>query len=548
MIIGAMIETFKASPLLLLFVVSAIGYWVGTIPIRGSKLGVAAVLFVGLAFGALDPGLAVPDIIIVLGLSMFVYTVGLSSGPTFFSAFRSQGFRNIGFVILTLSLSTAITVGIYYLFNLDAATAAGLLAGSSTNTASLAGLLDLITLSQPEHLHESMSNAAVIGYSLSYPMGVLGVMLAINLLKRWLKIDYQAEAQQLAGQYPLSGDLTRRTVVITNSAVAGWSLRQLFQHFHHRLVFGRMQRKGDTLLPNMDTTIEVDDKLVLVGSAKRVNAATELLGEPHATELTYDRTVYDTRRIFVSNPEIAGEKIASLNLPEKFSTIITRVQRGDMDLLANGETMLELGDRVLLVARRKDIPALSKLFGNSYESLSHINLLSFGSGMALGLLLGMVTFALPGGFSFSLGFAGGPLLVALVLGALRRTGPILWTLPFGTNLTLRQLGLILLLAGIGIRSGHTFLHTLLEGGGGWLFLAGAIIATTTAFITLYVGYRWLRIPYGLVTGMVATQPAILEFANQKSGNKLPTIGYTLMLPIMLITKILFVQLLFALLS
>ncbi|WP_020535059.1 aspartate:alanine exchanger family transporter [Lewinella cohaerens] len=543
-----MIEAFKSSPVLLLFVVSAIGYWIGNIPIRGAKLGVAAVLFAGLAVGAIDPGLAVPDIIIVLGLSMFVYTIGLSSGPSFFSTFRAQGLRNFAFIIVMLGLSALITIGMYFLFDLDAATAAGLLAGSSTNTASLAGLLDLIQLSQPAELQEAMSNAAVVGYSLSYPMGVLGVMFAINIMQKWLNIDYKQEAAQQAGDLFTSEDITRRTIVITNPEMEGKTIRAIFQHFQHRLVFGRMQRSGIDELPNMDTRLQLGDRIVLVGNAKTIDEAIVLLGRADVKELSYDRSSYDVRRLFVSNPNIAGEKIASLNLTEKFSTIITRVQRGDVDLLANGNTVLELGDRVLLVARRTDFDELKKLFGNSYEALNHINLLSFGSGMALGLLLGMVTFTLPGGVSFNLGFAGGPLIVALILGALRRTGPIVWTLPFGANLVLRQLGLILLLASIGIRSGHTFLNTILAGGGGWLFLAGTIIATGTAFLTLWLGYRWLRIPFGLLTGMVATQPAILEHALHQADNKLPTLGYTLILPIVLITKILFVQLLFAFLS
>ncbi len=542
-----MIEAFKESPVLLLFVVSAIGYWVGNIPIRGTKLGVAAVLFVGLAFGAIDPGLSMPDIVIVLGLSMFVYTIGLSSGPSFFSTFRAQGWRNFSFILAMLIFSTLITVGLYYLFDLNAATAAGLLAGSSTNTASLAGLLDLIQLTQPAEVQEAMSNAAVVGYSLSYPMGVLGVMFAISVMQRWFRINYP---QELAEQnLILSGDnIRRQTIVITNEEIAGLAIREVFQRFKKRLVFGRMQRKGVDQLPNMDTQLEVGDRLVIIGNAAVMDEATEMLGEVHEQELSYDRTAYDVRRLFVSNPNIAGEKIASLNLAEKFSTIITRVQRGDVDLLASGDTVLELGDRVLVIARRKDFDDLKQLFGNSYEALNHINLLSFGSGMALGLMLGMLTFTLPGGLSFNLGFAGGPLVVALILGALRRTGPIVWTLPFGANRVLRQLGLILLLAGIGIRSGHTFLNTILAGGGGWLFLCGAIIAITTAFVTLWLGYKWLRIPFGLLTGMIATQPAILEFALDRAGNRLPSMGFTLILPIVLITKILFVQLLFAFLS
>ncbi|MEL6659371.1 MAG: TrkA C-terminal domain-containing protein [Bacteroidota bacterium] len=542
-----MIEAFKESPVLLLFVVSAIGYWVGNIPIRGTKLGVAAVLFVGLAFGAIDPALSMPDIVIVLGLSMFVYTIGLSSGPSFFSTFKSQGLRNFSFILAMLVFSTLITLGLYYLFDLDAATAAGLLAGSSTNTASLAGLLDLIQLSQPAALQAEMSNAAVVGYSLSYPMGVLGVMLAISLMQGWFRINYPQELQEQ--NLILSGDNIRRhTVVITQEAVVGLAIRDIFQRFQRRLVFGRMQRQGVDQLPNMDTELQLGDQLVIIGDAAVLEEATAMLGEVQNKELSYDRTSFDVRRLFVSNPKIAGEKIASLNLAEKFSTIITRVQRGDVDLLASGDTVLELGDRVLVIARRQDFEELKKLFGNSYEALNHINLLSFGSGMALGLMLGLLTFTLPGGVSFSLGFAGGPLVVALILGALRRTGPIVWTLPYGANLVLRQLGLILLLAGIGVRSGHTFLNTILAGGGGWIFLCGAIIATTTAFLTLWLGYKWLRIPFGLLTGMIATQPAILDFALDRAGNRLPSMGFTLILPIALITKILFVQLLFAFLS
>ena len=542
-----MIEAFKDSPVLLLFVVSAIGYWVGNIPIRGTRLGVAAVLFVGLAFGAIDPALSMPDIVIVLGLSMFVYTIGLSSGPSFFATFRAQGLRNFSFILAMLVFSTLLTLGLSYGFGLDPATAAGLLAGSSTNTASLAGLLDLIQLSQAPELQEAMSNAAVVGYSLSYPMGVLGVMLAISLMQRWFRIDYRKELQEQ--NLILAGDnIKRRTVRITRAEIAGQRVREVFQRFQKRLVFGRMQREGVDQLPNMDTELQLNDQLVIIGNAEVVEEATSLLGEAHEKELSYDRTAFDVRRLFVSNPKIAGEKIASLNLAEQFSTIITRVQRGDVDLLASGETVLELGDRVLVIARRKDFDDLKRLFGNSYEALNHINLLSFGSGMALGLLLGMLTFTLPGGLSFSLGFAGGPLIVALILGALRRTGPIVWTLPFGANLVLRQLGLILLLAGIGIRSGHTFLNTILAGGGGGIFLCGAIIATTTAFVTLWLGYKWLRIPFALLTGMIATQPAILEFALDRANNRLPSMGFTLILPIVLITKILFVQLLFAYLS
>jgi len=200
-----------------------------------------------------------------------------------------------------------------------------------------------------------------------------------------------------------------------------------------------------------------------------------------------------------------------------------------------------------MVVKRGDIDELNDLFGNSYEKLSHINLFSFGVGMALGLLIGKITFSLPGGVNFQLGYAGGPLLVALVLGAIRKTGPVLWILPFSANLTLRQVGLILLLAGIGIKSGYTFKEVLLSSEGGILFAVGGCIVILSTLISLIIGYKLFKIPFSLLSGMLANQPAILDFALEKTNNKLPSVGYTMILPVTLILKIFLVQLLFFLL-
>lgn len=543
-----MIESFKQNPLLLLFLVSAIGYWIGNISIRGSKLGVSAVLFVGLGFGALDPQLSVPEIIIFMGLSIFVYTIGLSSGPSFFSTFQQRGFRDILFVISMLCVSAGLTVGIFYLFGLDAATAAGLFAGSSTNTPALAGLLDLIRKTATDDQLSDMAQQAVVGYSLSYPMGVLGVMLVIHWMQKILRISYKTEERALRKDYPLAENLKSRTLRVTHHFSIGKTIRELTRTIDEQLVFGRIQRDGDTRLVSWGTQLQKDDLVVVISNEEAFEKIVPLIGKIARHQLTYDRSTYDVRRFFVSNGEVAGQTIASLNLDEHFPVIVSRVQRGDVDLLAKSDTVLELGDRVLLVARREDLAELRKIFGNSYRSLSQIDLLSFGLGMALGLLLGMVDFQLPGGVTFNLGYAGGPLIVALILGNLRRTGSIVWTLPFGANLTLRQIGLIMLLAGIGIRSGHTFLTTLQEGGGLLLFACGGIISITTAITTILIGYRLVGIPFSFLTGMVANQPAILDFALDHSQNQLPTIGFTIMLPVAMITKILFVQLLFTLLS
>ncbi|MCB0562307.1 MAG: hypothetical protein KDD09_25310, partial [Phaeodactylibacter sp.] len=339
--------------------------------------------------------------------------------------------------------------------------------------------------------------------------------------------------------------ITSQALEVTQGEATDIAIRDLKKKYEMAAVFGRLQRGEQTQLANMDTTFQLGDQVAVVGDEEEIARIAGIMGKVLPYRLPYDRTEYDTRRIFVSNPKIAGERLATLNLNEKYAAIITRVRRGDIDILANSNTVLELGDRVRFVARRTDIPKLSDIFGDSYDDLSRIDLLSFGLGMAMGLLLGMVTFQLPGGVSFKLGFAGGPLIVALLLGTLRRTGPIVWALPYSANLTLRQIGLILLLAGVGVNSGHTFMATIAQGGGGIIFLAGAIISFLTAVATLFIGYKLLKIPFSFLIGMVANQPAILDFALEKSQNKLPNIGFTLMLPVSLITKIVYVQFLFA---
>jgi putative transport protein len=445
-------------------------------------------------------------------------------------------------------LSGLIAISMHYLLGFTAATTAGVYAGGSTNTAALAGLLDSIPKRVADGEQAGLIESAVVGYSITYPMGVLGGMLVIVLLERVFRVDYQAEAHRLRHAYPIDSSIESATVAVTREDLRGWSIRDLTRENRWTAVFGRYKRQGEISLTNWDTTFQPGDLVTVVGRSEDVAEITERLGRGAEVDLPREVSDYNLHRVFVSNPDVAGKRIAALNLNEQYAAVITRVRRGDVDLLARGDTVIELGDRIRFVARDKDTPALVRLFGDSYQSLSQIDLLSFGLGMAAGLLLGMITFTLPGHISFQLGFAGGPLIVALVLGALRRTGPIVWTLPYSANLTLRQIGLILLLATVGIRSGHTFVETLQTGGAGLIFLAGAVVSLGTALLIMTIGYKVLKIPFGILMGMVANQPAILDFALTRSGNQLPNFGYTLMFPLGLILKIVYVQVIFTLLN
>ncbi len=542
-----MVELFQESPMLLLFIVAALGYGVGSIKIKGSSLGVAAVLFVGLIFGALDKSIQLPNILLVLGLSVFVYNIGLSSGPSFFASFKKGGAQTLLFVVAMLTFSALLAVGLHYAFGFSAAVTAGLFAGSSTNTAALAGVLDTMSGEAEGEALNQLLEETVVGYSLSYPMGVLGVMIAILIMKRLLRIDFKKEAYDLRKDYPVEQNLINQTILIKNEAITNRTLRDLMKQYKWTVVFGRLKRGEEVSLINWDTQFQLNDVVRVTGAAEQLEEMQALFGEEILDAFTYDQKDFEMNRVFVSNPDVAGQTLASLDIPSKYSAVITRVKRGDIDSMVNSQTIFELGDRVRFISKKEDMPALVKLFGDSYHSLSQINLLSFGLGMALGLLLGKIVFTLPGGINFQLGYAGGPLIVGLILGSLRRTGPIVWTLPYSANLTLRQFALILLLAVIGVRSGHTLFTTIMDGGAGLIFWASVILTITTAMVTLWVGYTFLKIPFTFLMGMTANQPAILDFSIEQSKNQLPTVGYSIMFPIALIIKIVYAQVLFSIL-
>jgi len=541
-----MIELLKLNPLLLLFLVIAIGYWIGRIKIRGNSLGVAAVLFVGLAFGAVDADLSIPQIILDIGLVLFVYTIGLANGPGFFRKFQRDGLREVLFIVGIMILPALILIGVHFIFRLTPAVTAGIFTGMSNNTPALASVLDLINNTAVDP--ETAASQAVVGFSVVYPLGVLARMFVLGVALRLWKIDFKGEAYRLRKQYPIAQDLRYRTIEVIHPTVIGQTLRQLQREYEWDVLFGRLYRADETSLINNDTRFKLGDKLVVAGTVEEMDKVETQFGQRAKEDLFHEHAVYASRNLFVSNPAIAGKQLNAINLREEYGAIVSHVRRGDIELLARGDTVLEWGDRIRVLAPREEIPRLVQIFGDSYAQLSHVNLLTMGFGIAIGMLVGMVPIALPGDITFQLGLAGGPLLVALVLGALRRTGPILWTMPYGANLTLRQFGLILLLSTVGVRSGNAFLQAFSTGSGWLIFGIGLVLIVATTSISLVLGYKLLRIPYGLLLGMISPQPAVLGFAEEQAQNPLPGIGYTLMFPLAIIINVVLAQVLLILLQ
>ena len=542
-----MIKLLIDNPLLLLFLVAAIGYPLGHVKLFGRSLGIAAVLFVGLAMGALHPDMKLPEVIYLLGVVLFVYTIGISSGAGFVASFRRKGLRDNALIAGMLVLGMLLTLVLAWLLKLRPGVAAGMYAGSLTNTPALAGVLEYIKGSAPEGLRESLLAEPVVGYSIAYPIGVLGMIAAIEVAQRIWKPNYVAEALSLRDLGATNQNFVNRTVRVTKAAgnqrVADIMYRQTWN-----VIFGRMQRGDELSLVLSTTRLQQGDLVSVIGPPEDVNAVVEVLGEATEEHPELDRSKLDYRRMFVSNPALFGRSLAELQLPQRFGALITRVRRGDIELVPHRDMVLEPGDRVRVVAPRDQMEALGKYFGDSYKMLSEIDVMTFGLGIALGLLLGTIPIPLPGGIVFKLGFAGGPLVVSLILGAVARTGPLVWIMPYSANLTLRQIGLILFLAGVGTRSGYAFVSTFAQSGGLSILLAGAVVTCVTAVATLWVGYKKLRIPMSLLIGMLSglqTQPAVLGYSLEQTKNDLPNIGYATVYPVAMIAKILLAQLILA---
>lgn len=545
------IQILLDNPLLLLFSTAGIGYFIGRIKIGGSSLGVAAVLFVGLGFGAIHPDLKLPEIVYLLGLVLFVYTIGLSSGPLFFRSFRGNGLRDNLFTVGIIVAAALILAGLHDVFGLTAAVTAGVFAGSLTNTPALAGVLEYLATNTPPALRDQRVAEPVIAYSLAYPVSVLVMILVIYGMQRWWKINYATEAQASPSTDAGTQHLEHRTIRITQTPALDLPVAALVRTHNWQIVFGRIKRGDQLTLVQEAMHFALGDIVTAIGTPAELQRVGDFLGETSNEQIALDRSEIDYRRILVSNPKVVGLQLKTLNLPQQFGAVITRVRRGDVELLPRGTTTLQPGDRVRVVTRRENLDAVSAFLGDSYRTVSEIDILSFSLGITLGVLLGMLPLPLPGGITIKLGLAGGPLVVALVLGFLGRTGPIVWNMPYSANLVLRQIGLICFLAGVGTRAGYAFLTTLRDGNG-WLVIGiSAFLAAGTAFSTLWIGYRLLKIPMGTLIGILAgiqTQPATLGFALEQTANELPNIAYATSFPIAVITKIILAQLLVILLA
>ncbi len=550
------------NPLLLLFAVVALGYPISKIRIAGASFGIASILFAGIALGALvirpglDPALHKDlsremKLVYELGLAVFVYAMGLSIAHSFWAAFSREGIQKNAVVFIVMVVSTGAVALLARAVGFNARYAAGLLTGSFTNMPALAGVVDRVK-SMPGMGPLEVAQPTVAS-AIAYPIGVLVPMLILLISPRLFRVNLKEEADGLTEYRTGHHHLEAWTVRVTRPEAESHRKHDICTTHGCRVVFGRVLRKAELLLPGPDFRLKLDDLVTVVGSPEDLGRVAELLGERSHVELDRDQSALDATRIFVSRPEVVGVPLGRLDLVAKHQAIITRVRRGDLWFVPDGDTVLELGDRVRVTTRRDNIEAIEKFFGDSYHALSDVSFLTFAMGLAGGLVLGEVPIPLGGGMVFKLGFAGGPLAIALILGRFHRVGSLVWNFPYGANHTIRQFGLVLFAAGIGLISGEGF-RTIVAANPGVLplFLGSALLICLLADgLAMAVGHKLFKIPLNVMFGIVAgthTQPVVLGYATHQTRNELPNVGFATVYPLATILKIVLAQVLLGLVA
>ncbi|MEZ5115141.1 MAG: TrkA C-terminal domain-containing protein [Candidatus Nanopelagicales bacterium] len=519
-----MAELLAENPLLLLFGLLAVGSAVGAIRVKGFSLGAAAVLFAGLAVSAWDAELALPAVVGQLGLAVFAYTIGVTSGPSFFSALRTGG-RALTLVVGVLVAAAAVAVGVGKVLGLSGPLVAGLYSGALTNTPALAAAVEQLD-----------SNDPTVGYSVTYLFGVLGMVWAAALALR----ARGEEAQAVASRDPRPPELVHESVRVDTAGLP--MLGELIERFGGRVVFSRVMRDDEVYVATDGFVPVPGDVVAVIGARDAVEEVVAAVGHRSGVHLALDRRELDFRRVAVSNMAVAGRTIGELRLLRRFGATATRVRRGDVDLLATDDLVLQLGDRLRVVAPRARMPEVARLLGDSERGASDINPVGLSLGLALGLLVGAVEIGLPGGATFELGLAAGPLVVGLVLGRLQRTGPVLWSVPYPASASLGQFGMLLFLAYAGSNAGDDLAAALQTDVGLRLLAGGAIVTGLAAAALLLLGPRVADLAGPRLAGTMAgsqTQPAVLAFANERSvGDPRVNLGYALVFPAAMIVKVL----------
>ena len=538
---GLVLDFLAAQPLIALIAILTVGLALGKIRILGISLGAAAVLLVALGLSTANPDIQIPPLLYQLGLAMFVYAIGLTAGAQFFAEFRSRGWRLTVFMLLLLATLVGVSYGVVRMLGLGELIGAGMFAGALTSTPGMAAIVDMVE--GGSLIDATRAGEPVIGYSLAYPGAVVGSILVAAIGAKLLRVDHEADARRegliIA---PLQWD-----GVLIGPGVEG-TVAQLPALAGVEIIATRIVRSPtDHSLAAPTDRLHEGMVLLINGTREDIVTAQRTLGQP--AQVTIEGTDLVYKRVTVSNPRVVGRRIEDLDTVSA-GFQIARIRRGDAEEVPHADDVLNYSDRVRVVAPPNRMGEVRAFLGDSERSLAAPDLLPFALGLLAGLLLGSIPIPLPGGSVLSLGFGGGPIVAGLILGALHRTGPVTWTMPYHAVNTLNTLGLSLFLAGVGTTAGAGFKDALTDPSSLTVMAAGLFITVASALICAVVGMLVLRLTWDEAMGVAAgatTNPAIISYLNGQTGTELATRGYATVYPTAMIGKIVASQILLLLL-
>ncbi|EPK8131679.1 putative transporter [Klebsiella pneumoniae] len=535
-----------------LALVAVVGLWIGNVKIRGVGFGIGGVLFGGIIVGHFvdQAGVTLSSpmlhFIQEFGLILFVYTIGIQVGPGFFASLRVSGLRLNLFAILIVILGGLVTAVLHKLFNIPLPVVLGIFSGAVTNTPALgAGQQILRDLGVPFEVVDQMG----MSYAMAYPFGICGILLTMWLVRLFFRINVEKEAQRFEES---SGNghahLHTINVRVENPNLNQMAIQDVPMLNNDNIVCSRLKRGELLMVPAPGTLIQAGDLLHLVGRPEDLHNAQLVIGQEVATSLSTRGTDLKVERVVVTNEKVLGKKIRDLHVKQRYDVVISRLNRAGVELVASSSASLQFGDILNLVGRPEAIDAVAAELGNAQQKLQQVQMLPVSIGIGLGVLLGSIPLFIPGfPAALKLGLAGGPLIMALILGRIGSIGKLYWFMPPSANLALRELGIVLFLAVVGLKSGGDFVATLTQGDGlSWI--AYGIFITAIPLLTVGVLARMLaKMNYLTLCGMLAgsmTDPPALAFANNLHATSgAAALSYATVYPLVMFLRIITPQLL-----
>ncbi|CDB10459.1 trkA protein [Bacteroides sp. CAG:633] len=522
------------------FVIS-VGVLLGKIKVFGVSLGVTFVLFTGILMGhfGFTGETHILHFIREFGLILFVFCIGLQVGPSFFSSFKKGGMTLNMLAVGIVVLNIVVALSIYFIANgqVELPMMIGILYGAVTNTPGLGAAQEALN-----QLHYT-GDPIALGYACAYPLGVVGIIASIIAIRYIFRINLSKEEKELQSQ---ESDMKHQPhmlhLEVRNESIDGKKLLQVKDFLGRPFVCSRIRHEGHVSIPNQDTEFHIGDQLFIVCSEEDAAAVTAFIGREIQVDWEKQDMPMVSRRILVTKSEINGKKLGSMHFRSMYGVNVTRVNRSGMDLFADPNLILQVGDRVMVVGQQDAVERVAGVLGNQLKRLDTPNIITIFVGIFLGILLGSLPIAFPGmPTPVKLGLAGGPLVVAILIGRFGHKLKLVTYTTMSANLMLREIGIVLFLASVGIEAGEHFVQTVVDGNGLYYVGYGFLITVIPLLIIGIIARLYCKVNYFTLMGLIAgstTDPPALAYANQISGNDAPSVGYSTVYPLTMFLRIL----------